>query len=44
LSDDAPELPHDFGDYSFKLLPNGLVRVSVDFEQKSEVAWRLQWK
>jgi len=44
LSSDAPELPHDFDGYSVALLPNGLARLTVNFEKQTEVSWHLQFK
>lgn len=41
---EAAELPHDFGGYSVWQLPNGLVRIHVNFETGEDIAWRLKFK
>ena len=44
LGSDAPDLPHDFDGYSVTLLPSGLARIFVHFDDATEVAWSLPFR
>ncbi|HTY89204.1 MAG TPA: glycoside hydrolase family 36 protein [Candidatus Acidoferrum sp.] len=41
---EAAELPHDFAGYSVWLLPDGLVRIHVNFEAREDLSWQLKFK
>lgn len=39
----APEMPHDFENYSVTLLPSGLARISLNFNSATQIPWRLSF-